>query len=407
VNHFSLFTGIGGIDIAAEQAGFTTVGQCEIDEYCNKVLQKHWPDVPRWGDIYQLTGQEIIERCGSITLLSGGFPCQPFSAAGKRKGTDDERHLWPELLRIIREVKPRWFLGENVRGLLSIKHTDDEQRVFGTILSDLAEVGYRVGWLCYGAGDVGAPHRRERVFIVAHSESTRDRRQQWDGRLEINVGNEKIGAEVRGVIDDGYTPRSEEMADSDSGRGEQNIKSGELWPDRVEQSPCHSGGAKEGKTTKGQAGPNSTMGNTQRTGQPMCIMGQGQVEHGRTGNGSGEGQTGSTQPPMGRVPNGFPSEIYGGLMWPAGKWPTPRCQKVQWMGPSIMHRNKANLEEEVAKAEWGWPAAPGEQYEWEPPRVATGIKDRVNRLKCLGNAVVPAQVYPILKAIAEVENNNL
>lgn len=293
LTHFSLFTGIGGIDIAASWAGFTAVGMCEIDDYCRKVLDKHWPDVPKWGDIFELKGEEILDKCGRISLLSGGFPCQPFSAAGKRKGQADERYLWPEMLRIIREVKPRWVLGENVRGILSI----GTGRTFGTILADLAQSGYSVGWLCYGAGDVGAPHKRERVFIVAHSES----RQSW----QQETRNRWKGA----------GRRSEENMAYSTSQGQQDIQG------------CSQ--------------------DTESTG-------------GRTACDSGGGDP---QPGLGGVLNEFPCGVDGTR----------------------------------------WPAGPGEQYPWEPPRIATGVKDRVARLKALGNAVVPAQVYPILKAISEIE----
>lgn len=167
MKYFSLFTGIGGIDIAAEWAGFQIMGMCEIDDFCLKILNKHWPDIPKWRDIYELSGKDIEEKCGKIDLLSGGFPCQPFSITGKRKGFVDDRYLWPEMLRIIREIRPKWVLGENVPGIFSIRY--DGQYLYGEILKDLAQIGYNVGWLCYGASDIGAPHRRERVFIVAHS----------------------------------------------------------------------------------------------------------------------------------------------------------------------------------------------------------------------------------------------
>ena len=165
----SLFSGIGGLDLSAEWAGFITVGQIEKDEYCTSILKKHWGDIPRWGDIAYVKGQEVLEKCGKITLLSGGFPCQAVSSAGCRKGDSDERWMWGEMYRLICEVKPKWVVGENVKGLLSMQSVSGGGSLFGGILRDLDKAGYNVGWLCYGAKDLGSPQGRERIFIVGYS----------------------------------------------------------------------------------------------------------------------------------------------------------------------------------------------------------------------------------------------
>ena len=163
--HLSLFSGIGGLDLAAEWAGFTTVGQCEWADYPTAVLEKHWPDVPRWRDIRTLTGESFYERTGlgTVDLISGGFPCQPHSLAGKRKGADDERHLWPEFIRVVKELRPRAVVGENVPGLLSTIHED--------VCTDLEEAGYKVWTFCVLAYAVGAHHERYRLAIVGVTES--------------------------------------------------------------------------------------------------------------------------------------------------------------------------------------------------------------------------------------------
>lgn len=157
----SLFSGIGGFDLGLERVGMKCVWQCEIDNYATKVLEKKWPDVKRYKDVKQC-GQHNLE---SVDLICGGFPCQPHSVAGKRKASADERDLWGEFARIINEIKPRWVLAENVPGLLSSEHG----RFFGRVLRDLATCGYDAEWQCIPASAFGAPHRRDRVWIVANN----------------------------------------------------------------------------------------------------------------------------------------------------------------------------------------------------------------------------------------------
>lgn len=166
LTHLSLFSGIGGLDLAAEAAGFQTVGQCEWADYPTKVLEKHWPNVHRWRDIRDVTGLQVAEKCGAeITVISGGFPCQPHSLAGKRLASADERDLWGEFARVICEVKPKWVVAENVPGLLTSEHG----RFFGRVLRDLAAMGYDAGWGVSSAFQAGMPHERKRIFIVAHA----------------------------------------------------------------------------------------------------------------------------------------------------------------------------------------------------------------------------------------------
>lgn len=164
----SLFSGIGGFDLGLERAGMEIAWQVEIDDYCRKVLAKHWPDVPKYGDIRE------CRDLGTVDLVCGGFPCQPFSTAGKQSGKEDHRYLWPEMLRVISETGARWVIGENVPGIVHLE--------LDNVLSDLEGIGYTTWTAIIPAVGVDARHKRDRVWIVAYSESNGDMREPGDVR---------------------------------------------------------------------------------------------------------------------------------------------------------------------------------------------------------------------------------
>jgi len=159
MKHGSLFSGIGGFDLASQWMGWDNIFQVEIDDYCQKVLAKNFPNVKRYGDIKEFKGEKH-----SVDILTGGFPCQPFSTAGKRQGESDDRYLWPEYLRVIREVQPTYVVGENVAGLLSM----EDGGTLDGILLDLEGEGYETEQFVIPACGVGAWHRRERIWIIAY-----------------------------------------------------------------------------------------------------------------------------------------------------------------------------------------------------------------------------------------------
>lgn len=167
MTHASLFSGIGGFDLAAEWLGWENIFQVEIDPFCQKVLAKNFPNAKRYADIKQFRGTPYI---GTVDVISGGFPCQPYSVAGQRRGSDDDRALWPEMLRVIREIQPTWVVGENVPGIISME--------FESVCTDLESAGYAVQPFIVPACAVNALHRRDRVWIIAHFDSAR-----WAKRL--------------------------------------------------------------------------------------------------------------------------------------------------------------------------------------------------------------------------------
>jgi DNA (cytosine-5)-methyltransferase 1 len=196
----SLFSGIGGFDLGLERAGMTVRWQVEIDDFCNKVLEKHWPDVKRYRDIKEIGGDELEP----VDLICGGFPCQPFSTAGKRRSKGDDRYLWPEMLRIIQAVRPTWIIGENVAGIVSLALDD--------VLSELENEGYSCESFIIPACGVNAPHRRDRVWIVAHRNGERQlqpegtqqeqRRRTLDGSKQTSADWDK--REAKSHLDESF-----------------------------------------------------------------------------------------------------------------------------------------------------------------------------------------------------------
>jgi DNA (cytosine-5)-methyltransferase 1 len=200
----SLFSGIGGIDLAAHWAGMETVMFCEREPYCQRVIRKHWPHVPIIDDVRDFTRKELERRgIGTIDIISAGYPCQPFSYAGKRRGAEDDRHLWPEVMRILEEIRPRWFVGENVAGHVTLGLDD--------VLADLGGAGYAAQAFLIPAAAVRASHRRDRVFIVAHSGS----------------GKRQSGTEVKGILR--ALPADGAIDNNAGGRSEAQSRGG-LWP---------------------------------------------------------------------------------------------------------------------------------------------------------------------------------
>lgn len=371
LTHLSLFSGIGGLDLAAEWAGIETVGQCEWAEYPTKVLEKHWPDVPRWKDIRTLTGDDFYERTGrrTVDIISGGFPCHPFSVAGKQRGKEDDRYLWPEMVRVIKELRPTWIVGENVAGIVRMALPD--------ILSELEACGYRTRTFLIPACAVGARHRRYRVAIVGYSE------HNGLSSTEIAGGTQKTG---------GREQERKETAGESPGTGGSGYS--KVMADSKSQ-------------TKGR------LPIRKKTEQPGFISGCEDVQH---TNGTGRKEQHTPEEPD---QQGFPGRrchtrnicntTGEGLPYRSGK--SMERQEQEQKSERPMRRTVEPILGGVADGISDWMDRDldfliNHYWDDEPdiPRIATGIEHRVDRLKCLGNAVVPQQFYPIFKAIAEVEN---
>lgn len=354
LTHLSLFSGIGGLDLAAEAAGFQTVGQCEWADYPTTVLEKHWPDVPRWRDIRTLTGDDFYARTGrrSVTVISGGFPCQPFSVAGKRRGKEDDRYLWPEMCRVISEIRPTWVIGENVPGIVSL--------ALDAVLSDLESQGYACQTFIIPAAGVDAPHRRERVCIVGYT--------KHNGLSSTEIGRSTKAASNNEQERQNATRKSEGTGKSTNGfsMGEWNNRGGRSAK-IMENSSCS------------RCGESPVLPQQQR-GTEFERNGKTVADPLRFGSTAGLANTATWEERQSaKSINGSSPSSNSESAERSGEWREARGRRP-----------------ELGCSGW-WPAEP------DVGRVANGIPSRVDRLKCLGNAVVPAQFYPFFKYIAEIE----
>ena len=198
-----LFSGIGGFSLGLEATGhFETAAFCEIEPYCKQVLKKHWPTVPIFDDIRQLKGTDI----GTIDIITGGYPCQPFSVAGKQKAEQDPRHLWPEYFRLIQELRPTWVIGENVSGHIKLG--------LDSVLEDLASEGYSTRTFSISAVSIGANHKRERIWIIANSNGSKFLEENSSVRSE---GTESIRSNIGSICEN--ISKTNDVANTDSKRG--------------------------------------------------------------------------------------------------------------------------------------------------------------------------------------------
>ena len=319
LTHLSLFTGIGGIDLAAEAAGFKTVCQCEWADFQTSILEKRWPRVPRFRDITTLTKEVFFEKTGrnSVTLISGGFPCQPFSSAGKQKGFEDTRYLWPEMCRVITELKPRWVLGENVAGFINMGL--DKTILTWKKRATLFKHSYYQ--LAVSARGISAQELLSSALMFPTPLAS-DNNKKQTAAVNMNV----------------YL--------SDNGIFRKKNKNGAIWSLPLSAAVFYMTPVASDKV-KISAGGNEEK---QGRGEPC---GAGDIR------GTAAVGDGGAQSRLGGMVNGVPEAMDGFKLW-----------------------------------------------EREPvgvPRITDRTDGRADRLKALGNAVCPPQVFPILKFISDIE----
>lgn len=178
MRHLDLFSGIGGFALAAKWAAWETIAFCECETFCQKVLAKHWPEVPCFKDVKEMKATDV----GAVDIITGGYPCQPFSTAGAKRGKNDDRHLWPEMFRLINKLRPTWVVGENVVGHANLGLHE--------VLSDLEGIRYQARAFIIPACAVDAPHIRDRVWVLAHAESFGHRQGRETGDVFEEVGGQ-------------------------------------------------------------------------------------------------------------------------------------------------------------------------------------------------------------------------
>ena len=330
LRHLDLFSGLGGFSLGLEATGgFETVAFCDVEKFPLKVLKKHWPNVKQYKDIKELTYEQIKEdTLAPIDIITGGYPCQPFSVAGSQLGEKDKRHLWPDMFRIVKECRPTWVIGENVSGHIKLG--------LDTVLQDLESEGYSVRTFSISASSVGANHQRERVWTVGYSEYNGSPTTE-ESRVIDKTGNN-------------YTQREKQARKfARAGRPTDS--------DVMEDTRQHVRGIESSWDTESLRP--RTSEETEWTTNPDQI------------NGSGQGASS-----MGETTNTHRKRLQG-------LWPELQLREDEKERSSSWER-------------W-W------QFEPDVGRVANGVPQRVDRLKGLGNSLVPAIPYMIGHSILEEE----
>ena len=367
-----LFSGIGGFSLALESTGhFQTIGFVENDEYCQAVLQHHFPEVPILGDIKNVTKETVPTR---PDVICGGFPCQPFSVAGDQRAKDDPRHLWPEMLRIIKEQKPTWVVGENVSGL--VKLGLDE------ILDEMEDQGYSTRTFNIPAFSVGAPHQRQRLWIIGH---LGDPEHNGSPTPERQRGLLKQPEEPKKQISiwelEGASSASGDVANPDNERVRSRIGGDDF--DYEEES------GEGGVDGEGSAGDDEWYDTSPTQDEGVDVPDPDNTrdrtqEHrvDKDGKKNIQGRQEHTQSKSSRHGADIPDPNGKGLQGQRKKYKLPKSKRKR----------------EIGGSSW-WDVEPN------VGRVAYGVPNRVFKLRALGNSIIPQIAQKIGYAIIEAEKN--
>ena len=410
-----LFSGLGGFSLGLERTGcFKTIAFCDNNKFSKLILDKHWKGVKVYNDVREITKERFIaDGIQFPDIITGGFPCQPFSVAGKQKGTSDDRHLWPDMFRIIKAFKPRYVIGENVRGIINIQ----DGVVFETVCTDLESEGYEVQPFIIPAAGVGAPHRRERVWIVAHSSKfgCGSRSDNWEGRQVSNNEERQLTQDQseQQRWESGSRKKSNTRSITESRTNQGNEF---RWQDlsrskdventrRTLRSRSKLGETNEDEVGEGYANQHQRSSSTSESDVANTYA--------RLGNGENEevqsrGQTFDTSSTRGgenvadtrgeRLEGQFRSKLQGtreGFTNSSEDDAQTNSERLEGFGAKHKLRN-GKEEEQTSRNSW-WLVEPN------VGRVAHGVPGRVHRLKGLGNSIVPQIAEEIGRAIIKAE----
>ena len=410
-----LFSGLGGFSLGLERTGrYKTVAFCEIDKYCTLLLQKHWKGIKIYNDVKKIT-KEGFEADGieSPDIITGGFPCQPFSVAGKQKGTSDDRHLWPEMFRIIKAFKPRFVIGENVPGIVNIQ----DGVVFETVCTDLESQGYEVQPFNIPAAAVGAPHQRKRIWIIATLADSVSN----DERREISRSDEEKGRvqEEHRSKDSasGIFSRTSEIRKSNNGYEamENSGRTLQQGSSIREKNEDEVGKENANQHQRSSSSSESNVADTDTRlsdGQKKELQSRGQASiSSREGEDvanaksiSSDGREIGQHSEESREKRKIGIEV-GGVSSDRQKLANTDSERLEGLGQSRSQFNEtssstSSSEERQGQVGQGW-------WEFEPNvgRVAHGVPGRVHRLKALGNSIVPQIAEEIGRAIIKAADD--